>query len=86
MTVLDNKPTISVRHFEENEFSVGGQQFFFNAVQIRSKSTISDKMQSTKGNCKTKMNNIVQLGCLFSKLPRLFVDCSSVIVIIFYRE
>jgi hypothetical protein len=30
------------------------------------------------------MNNIVQLGCLFSKCRRLFVDFSFVIVSIFY--
>ncbi len=30
------------------------------------------------------MNSIVQLGCLFSKLPRLFVDFTSAIVDIFY--
>ena len=35
-------------------------------------------------NSKTKMNNIVQLGCLFSKLPRLFVNFLSAIVSIFY--
>jgi hypothetical protein len=27
MTDLDSKPTKSVRHFEENKFSVGGHQF-----------------------------------------------------------
>ncbi len=32
------------------------------------------------------MNNIVQLGCLFSKLPRLFVNFPSGIVVIFYRD
>jgi hypothetical protein len=31
------------------------------------------------------MNNIVLLGCLFSKLPGLFVDSPSAIVVIFYR-
>ncbi len=31
------------------------------------------------------MNNIVQLGCLFSKFPRLFVDFLSTIISIFYR-
>ncbi len=43
-------------------------------------------MQSMKDNSKTKMNNIVQLGCLISKLPRLFVNFLSAIVVIFYRE
>jgi hypothetical protein len=38
-----------------------------------------------KGQLKTKMNNIVQLGCLFSKLPRLFVNFLSMLVSIFYR-
>jgi hypothetical protein len=42
-------------------------------------------MQSMKDNSKTKMNNIVQLGCLISKLLRLFVNFLSAIVIIFYR-
>jgi hypothetical protein len=32
-TVLDNKPTKSVGHFEENKFSVGCHQFFWIAVQ-----------------------------------------------------
>jgi hypothetical protein len=39
-----------------------------------------------KDNSKTKMDNIVQLGCLISKLMRLFVNFLSAIVIIFYRE
>jgi hypothetical protein len=33
-----------------------------------------------KDNSKTKMNNIVQLGCLISKLLRLFVNFLSAIV------
>jgi hypothetical protein len=36
-----------------------------------------------KDNSKTKMNNIVQLGHLFSKLLRLFVNSLYVIVDIF---
>jgi hypothetical protein len=32
------------------------------------------------------MYNIVQLGCLFSKLPRLFINFSSAIVVIFYCD
>ncbi len=76
MTVLDSKPTKSVGRFEENKFSVGGHQFCWNAVQNWSEPTILDKMQSIKGNWKTKLNTFVQLGCLFAKLPRLFVrDC-----------
>jgi hypothetical protein len=43
-------------------------------------------MQSMKDNSKIKMNNIVQLGCLISKLLRLFVDFPSAIVGIFYGE
>jgi hypothetical protein len=42
-------------------------------------------MQSIKDNSKTKMNNIVQLGCLILKLLRLFVDFPSAIVGNFYR-
>ncbi len=57
----------------------------WNAVQSWSKPTILDKTQSIKDNWKTKMNNVVQLDCLLSKLPRLFVDFLSAIVIIFYR-
>jgi hypothetical protein len=32
------------------------------------------------------MNNIVQLGCLISKMPRLFVNFPSAIICIFYRK
>jgi hypothetical protein len=38
-----------------------------------------------KDNSITKMNNIVQLGCLISKLLRLFVDFPSAIVGILYH-
>ncbi len=58
----------------------------WNAVQSWSKPTILDKLQSIKDNWKTKMNNIVQLGCLFSKLMRLFVDFPSTNGSIFYRS
>jgi hypothetical protein len=43
-------------------------------------------MLKIKDNYTTKMNNIMQLGCLFSKWLRLFVDFSSAIVGIFFRE
>ncbi len=81
MTVLDSILTKSVGHFEENKFSVGCHQFCWTAVQNWLKPTILVKVQSMKDSSKTKMNTIVQLGCLISKLLRLFVNFLFVIVI-----
>jgi hypothetical protein len=71
---------------EGNKFSVGGHQFLLECCPKLIKPTILNKIQTMKGNLKTKMNNIVQLGCLFSKLPSLFVNFPSAIVGVFHRE
>jgi hypothetical protein len=84
-TVLDSKSTKSVGHFEENKFSVGSHQFLLDWYSKLIKTFNLDNFQSIKDNSKTKMNNIVQSGCLFSKLLRFFVDFLSTIVSIFYR-
>ncbi len=70
---------------KKTSFLLSVTNFCWNSVQSWSKPKILDKMQSIKYNWKTKMNNIVHLGCLFSKLPRIFVNFSSAIVSIFYR-
>ncbi len=70
--------------FEENKFSVSGHQFLLQCCPKLIKTI--DKTQSIQANLKTKMNNIVQLGCLFSKLQRLFVNfpCVNVIFLLCY--
>jgi hypothetical protein len=85
MTVLDSKPTKSVRHFEENKSSVGGHQFLLECCSKLIKTYNFGQIAENKRQSKTEMNNIVLLGCLFSKLPRLFVDFPSAIFVIFYR-
>ncbi len=74
MTVLDSKPTKSVGHFEENKFfcwqSPISDELLSKVdqnIQFWTKCSQSKKIKTIK------MNNIVQLGCLISKLPRLFV-------------
>ena len=42
-------------------------------------------MQTINEKWKAKMNENVQLGCLLSKWPKLFVDFSSATVSIFYH-
>ncbi len=79
----DSKPTKSVGHFEENKFSVVCHQFLLECCPKLIKTCNFGQNAAKKDNLKTKMNNIVQLGCLFSKLPRLFVNFSSAIVLIF---
>jgi hypothetical protein len=74
MTVLDDKLTKSVSHFEENKFCVGGHQFLLDCCPKLIKNYNFIQNGIDKRQLKIKMNNIVQLGCLFSKLPRLFVN------------
>jgi hypothetical protein len=82
MTVLDSKPTKSLGHFEENKFSAGGHQFLLECCPNLIK---THNFGQNAVNKSQFMNNIVQLGCLFSKLPILFVDFPSMIVIIFTK-
>ncbi len=82
-TVLDSKQTKSVGHFIGNNISVGGHQFLLECCPKLIKTY---NFGQNERQLITKMNNIVQLGCLFSKLPRFFVNFSSAIVDIFYRE
>ncbi len=82
--VLDSKPTKSVGHFEENKFSVGCHQLLLDFCSKLIKTyNFGQKFSQWK---KTKMNNIVQSGCLILKLLILFVDFPSAIVSFFYRE
>ncbi len=62
---------------KKTSFLLAVTNFCWTVVQSWSKPTILDKMQSIKDNSKTNMNNIVQLGCLISKLLRLFVNFLS---------
>ncbi len=55
--------------------------FYWIAVQRWSKPTILGKMQTIKVNWKTKMNDNVQVGCLFSKWSIFLIA----IVSIFHR-
>ncbi len=71
---------------KQTSFLLAVTNFCCNAFQSWSKPTILEKMQSIKDIWITKMYNIVQLGCLFSKLQILFLDFSSTIGGIFYRE
>jgi hypothetical protein len=80
MTVLDNKPTKSVGHFEEHKFSVGGHQFWLECCPKLIKTYNLGQNAVDKGQLKNNINNFVQLGCLISKLPRLFVNFLSAIV------
>jgi hypothetical protein len=84
-SVLNSKPTKIVGHFEENKFSVGGHQFFLEYCPKLIKTYNFGQNALNKRQLKTKMNNIVQLGCLFLKLARLFVNFPSAIVGIFYH-
>jgi hypothetical protein len=85
MTVLDSKSTKSVGHFEENKFSVGGHQFLLECCPKLIKTYKFGQNAVKKSQFKNKMNNIVQLVCLCSKLLRLFVHSTSAIVVIFYH-
>ncbi len=82
MTVLDSKPTKSVGHFEESKFFVGCHQFLLECCPKLIKTYNFGQKAVNKRQLKNKNE---QLGCLFSKLPRLFVDFLSKIVGIFYR-
>jgi hypothetical protein len=82
MTILNSKLTKSVGHFEENKFSVGSQKFLLECCPKLIKTY--NFVQNAADRRQLK-NNIVQLGCLFSKLPKLFVNFLSAIVGIFYR-
>ncbi len=78
------RPTVlrGVGHFEENKFSVGGHQYCPQLIITYN----FGQNAVNKSQFKNKMNNIGQLSCLFSKLPRLFVNFPSLIVVIFYRD
>ncbi len=62
---------------KKTSFLLAVTNFCWNVVQSWSKPTILDKMQSIKDNWKMKMNYIVQLDYLFSKLPWSFVNLSN---------
>ncbi len=82
-TVLDSKLTKSVGRFEENKFSVGGHQFLLEYCPKLIKTYNFTQNAVNKRQLKNKMKNTVQLGCLFLKLLKLFVNFSSAIVSIF---
>jgi hypothetical protein len=83
-TVLDSKPTKSVGHFEENKFSFGGHQFLLECCPKLIKTHNFGQNAVNKSQLRNKNEQFCALGCLFSKLPRLFVDFPSTIVNIFY--
>jgi hypothetical protein len=83
-TVLDSKPTKSVGHFEENKFSVSGHQFLLDCCTELIKTHNFGQNTVNERQFKTKMNNIVQFGCLISKVVETFVYFPSAIVGIFY--
>ena len=85
-TVLDRKPAKSVGQFEENKFSVGGHLFLLECCSKLIKTYNFGQNAVNERQFKNKMCNIVQFGCLISKLLRLFVDFLSAIVVIFYRD
>jgi hypothetical protein len=68
---------------KKKSFLLAVTNFCWNAVQSCLKPTIFNKTQSIKDNRKAKRNNNVQLGCLFSKRPILFVDFLTMSVSIF---
>ncbi len=68
--VMDSKPTKSVGHFEKNKFSVGCHQFLLDCCPKLIKIYNFGQIPFNKVQLK---NQNEQLGCLFSKLPRLFV-------------
>jgi hypothetical protein len=82
---LDSKPTKSVEHFEENNFSVGGHQFLLECCPKLIKTYNFVQNAVTKSQFKNKNEQYCALGCLFSKLSRLFADFLSAIVVMFYR-
>ncbi len=87
MTVLDSKLTKSDGHFQENKFYVGSHQFLLECCPKLIKTYNFGQNEVNKRQLKNKNeSNIVQLGCLFSKFPRPFVNFLSAIVGIFYRE
>jgi hypothetical protein len=61
MTVLDDKPTKNVGHFEENEFSVGCHQFLLDCYPKLIKTYNFAQNAVNKGQLK---NNIAQLDSL----------------------
>ncbi len=79
-TVLGSKPTKSVGHFEGNRFSVGCHKFL---VDYCPKLIKTYNFGQNAVNKRQLKSNIVQLGYLFSKLQRLFVNFSSAIISIF---
>ncbi len=82
---MDSKPTKSVGHFEENKFPVGGHQFLLECCPKLIKTYNHGQNAVNKSQFKNKNEQFCALGCLFSKLPRLFVNFPSSIVVIFYR-
>ncbi len=84
--MLDSKPAKSVGHFEESKFSVGGHQFLLECCPKLIKTYNFGQNAVNKSQFINKNEQYCALGCLFSKLPRLFVNFSSAIVIIFYRD
>jgi hypothetical protein len=82
---LDGKPTKSVGHFEENKFFVGGHQFLLECCPKLIKTYNFGQNTVNKSQFKNKNEQFCTFGCLFSSLPRLFVDFLSAIVVIFYR-
>ena len=71
MTALDNKPTKSVGHFEENKISVGGHQFLLDFCPKLIKT------YNLGQNAENKTQMIDENGrrdCLFSKWLKLFVN------------
>jgi hypothetical protein len=76
MTVLDNKPTNSVEHLEENKFSVGCHQFLLDCC---SQLIITFNFgQNTDNKIQIKTKKV-----FFSKWTKLFVNFLSAIVSIF---
>ncbi len=76
MTVLDSKRLKKVGHFEENKFSVGSHQFLLECCPKLIKTYNFGQNACNKSQFKNKDEQYCLFGCLFSKLPILFVrDC-----------
>jgi hypothetical protein len=80
---LDNKPTKSVGHFEENKFSVGGHQFLLECCPKLIKTYNFRQNAVNKRQFKNKNEQYCALGLFIFKVAETFVYFPSAIVITF---